>query len=90
MTTFSNSLNSKVRLCICEKEGEKVGRRLKNRKKTMKTVHTPDGLLILNKDDRNTWEPWANLLTPEVQSEAKAVKEAALPRTPGSRGMRLA
>eukprot|EP00966_Prymnesium_polylepis_P104247 2414242-Prymnesium_polylepis.1 len=26
-------------------------------------------------DDRNTWEPWANLLTPEFQSEAKAVNE---------------
>jgi len=30
-------------------------------------------------DNRNTWEPWANLLTPELQAEARAVKEAALP-----------
>ena len=30
-------------------------------------------------DDRNTWEPWENLLTPELQAEAKAAKEAALP-----------
>ena len=30
-------------------------------------------------EDRNTWEPWANLLTEVVQAEARKVKEAALP-----------
>ena len=30
-------------------------------------------------EDRNTWEPWENLLTPEVQAEAKQVKESSLP-----------
>ena len=30
-------------------------------------------------EDRNTWEPWENLLTEEVQSEAQRVKDASLP-----------
>ena len=30
-------------------------------------------------EERNTWEPWEHLLTPEVQGEAKQVKEASLP-----------
>ena len=32
-------------------------------------------------EDRNTWEPWDNLLTPASQAEAASVREAALPRT---------
>ena len=28
-------------------------------------------------EDRNTWEPWENLLTEKAQEEALAVKEAA-------------
>ena len=28
-------------------------------------------------EDRNTWEPWENLLTEKAQEEAFAVKEAA-------------
>jgi hypothetical protein len=34
-------------------------------------------------EDRNTWEPWEHLLTPETQAEALAVKEAALARAAG-------
>ena len=30
-------------------------------------------------EDRNTWEPWDNLLTDEVKAEASQVKQAALP-----------
>ena len=30
-------------------------------------------------EDRNTWEPWENLLTVEVQVDACKVKENALP-----------
>tara|TARA_B110000196_G_C20650253_1_gene432640 strand:- start:149 stop:445 length:297 start_codon:yes stop_codon:yes gene_type:complete len=30
-------------------------------------------------EDRNTWEPWENLLTVEVQLDACKVKENALP-----------
>ena len=32
-------------------------------------------------EERNTWEPEANLLTAEVQAEAAKVREAGLPRT---------
>ena len=32
-------------------------------------------------EDRNTWEPWDNLLTEEVRAEAKKVKDASLPTT---------
>ena len=32
-------------------------------------------------EESNTWEPWENLLTPEVQAEAKKVRDEALPRT---------
>ena len=32
-------------------------------------------------EERNTWEPEANLLTTEVQAEAAKVREAGLPRT---------
>lgn len=31
-------------------------------------------------EDRNTWEPWENLLTTQVQEEARCVRTAALPR----------
>ena len=34
-------------------------------------------------DDRNTWEPWENLLTPQAQAEARQVRDAFLPRTHG-------
>ena len=30
-------------------------------------------------EDRNTWEPWENLLTEEAQAEAEKVKDTALP-----------
>ena len=30
-------------------------------------------------EDRNTWEPWDNLLTKEVQQEANRTKDVALP-----------
>ena len=30
-------------------------------------------------EDRNTWEPWVHLLTEAVQTEARKVKDAALP-----------
>ena len=30
-------------------------------------------------EDRNTWEPWGNLLTADVQEDARKVKDAALP-----------
>ena len=30
-------------------------------------------------EDRNTWEPWDNLLTEEVRQEASRIKDAALP-----------
>ena len=32
-------------------------------------------------EDRNTWEPWENLLTPQVQAEAQRVRDDFLPRT---------
>ena len=31
--------------------------------------------------DRNTWEPWENLLSSEVQAEAQRVRDAFLPRS---------
>jgi len=34
-------------------------------------------------EDRNTWEPWENLLTTEAQVEAEQVKAAALARARG-------
>lgn len=30
-------------------------------------------------EDGNTWEPWENLLTAQVQQEARKVKDASLP-----------
>ena len=30
-------------------------------------------------EDRNTWEPWENLLTDEVQADARTAKDKALP-----------
>ena len=38
-------------------------------------------LIALYGEERNTWEPEANLLTAEVQAEAAKVREAGLPRT---------
>ena len=32
-------------------------------------------------EERNTWEPWANLLAPSVQLEARAMRTASLART---------
>ena len=37
-------------------------------------------------EDRNTWEPWANLLSPQVQTEAQHIRTGSLPRSEAALG----
>ena len=37
-------------------------------------------------EERNTWEPWSNLLTASVEAEAKATRTASLPRSEAGLG----